>query len=222
MTTYESVGVPSVKIENDLSAAAVDHTDTFIKPDPESLAATPSGYADDDIYEDAGDLDFSQCDPQLWLMRLPKYIWEKWANIAEDDEIKLGKIRVEKLVEDGKEQSKVGTVRIQGQSNPLTTLLSSRCYCRQTPNAIGIFLASTISERRMTTPRIRTSSPKRISLASSRRAGAHRGTVPQEAFRRARRAREARNQWSGRSLGAAPNGRRAEGIKHTSSVPFQV
>ena len=54
---------------------------------------------DDDIYEDAGDLDFSSAACELYLTRIPKYVWESWSQLDEDEEIRLGTIRVEGSLE---------------------------------------------------------------------------------------------------------------------------
>ena len=50
---------------------------------------------DEDIYEDAGDLDFAEASRALCLTRIPKYLWEHWSKLDDDQEIKLGTIRVE-------------------------------------------------------------------------------------------------------------------------------
>jgi len=69
--------------------------DIHIKPDPEAAGASPGAFSDEDIYEDAGDLDFSKAAQNLWLMRLPKYVWDNWSQIKDDEEIRLGTVRVE-------------------------------------------------------------------------------------------------------------------------------
>jgi transcription initiation factor TFIIF subunit beta len=58
---------------------------------------TPSPYMDeDDVYEeDAGDLDFSQAQQQLWLSHIPRSLWEMWSSLSDDEEIEIGTIRVE-------------------------------------------------------------------------------------------------------------------------------
>jgi transcription initiation factor TFIIF subunit beta len=69
--------------------------DPIIKPDPESQGLSPGPFSEDDIYEDAGDLEFNT-DPgfqQLYLARLPKYLWDAWANLDDDAEIQIGTIR---------------------------------------------------------------------------------------------------------------------------------
>lgn len=65
-----------------------------IKPDPAN-AATPS-VMEEDEYEDTGELMIpsSAEEAGAWLAKLPKWLWEAWADIGEDEEIELGKVRV--------------------------------------------------------------------------------------------------------------------------------
>jgi hypothetical protein len=70
--------------------------DSMIKPDPDAPGASPAPF-DDDIYEDAGDLEFNT-DPafrKLYLARVPRYVWEAWSKLDEDAEIQIGTIRIE-------------------------------------------------------------------------------------------------------------------------------
>ena len=71
----------------------------YIKPDPDSKEAILADLEDDDIYEDAGDLDFSASAQNVWLSRLPQQLWDHWATIDEnaddDEEIEIGTIRIE-------------------------------------------------------------------------------------------------------------------------------
>jgi transcription initiation factor TFIIF subunit beta len=72
----------------------------FIKPEPSDA---PAGIDEEDLYEDAGDLDFydknapSNCFETLYLARVPKTMWEAWAKLTEklgdDDEIQIGTLR---------------------------------------------------------------------------------------------------------------------------------
>jgi transcription initiation factor TFIIF subunit beta len=67
----------------------------LIKPDPETQGASPGAFSEDDIYEDAGDLEFNT-DPKfqtLYLARVPKYIWDAWSKLDDDAEIQIGTIR---------------------------------------------------------------------------------------------------------------------------------
>lgn len=69
--------------------------DIPIKTDPDAIGASPAALTDEDIYEDAGDLEFNN-DPKfqkVYLARVPKYIWDEWSNLNDDAEIQLGTIR---------------------------------------------------------------------------------------------------------------------------------
>lgn len=78
-----------------------------IKPDPDA-AASPMGFADEDIYEDTHDLEFNSDEPyqKLYLARVPKYLWEEWSKLDDDAEINLGTVR-ELTVKDSKGVEKV-------------------------------------------------------------------------------------------------------------------
>lgn len=51
--------------------------------------------SDEDIYEDTGDLDFSNSAQDVWLTRIPRPLWEKWSKLDDDEEIQIGTVRVE-------------------------------------------------------------------------------------------------------------------------------
>ncbi|KAI4183919.1 MAG: hypothetical protein L6R41_005097 [Letrouitia leprolyta] len=95
--------LPGFKIEQDGSSAIGDSA--RIKVEPPSAAASPTAHSDDDIYEDAGDLDFSQAAQSLYLSRIPKYLWESWSKLEDDQEIHLGTIRFEGELDDIKRMS---------------------------------------------------------------------------------------------------------------------
>ena len=65
-----------------------------IKPDPDSLGGSPAAQ-DEDVYEDAGDLDFSGTEPGLYLTRIPKFLWERWSKLDDNQEVQIGTLRVE-------------------------------------------------------------------------------------------------------------------------------
>jgi hypothetical protein len=70
--------------------------DTLIKPDPEAPGASPAALSEEDIYEDAGDLEFNS-DPvfqSLYLARVPKYVWEAWSKLDDEAEIQIGTLRM--------------------------------------------------------------------------------------------------------------------------------
>ena len=69
--------------------------DSNIKRESDLNGASPMVQFDEDIYEDAGDLDFSEASQSVYLTRLPKFLWKAWSQMDEDQEIHLGTIRVE-------------------------------------------------------------------------------------------------------------------------------
>ncbi|EPS31499.1 hypothetical protein POX_h09782 [Penicillium oxalicum] len=76
-----------------------DPDPVYIKPDPDNKDIVLADLEDDDIYEDAGDLDFSASAQNVWLTRLPQQLWDHWAttdeNADDDEEIEIGTIRIE-------------------------------------------------------------------------------------------------------------------------------
>jgi transcription initiation factor TFIIF subunit beta len=76
--------------------------DSFIKPDPEA-SGSPANAEEDDLYEDAGDLEFYDKNAPgssletLYLARIPKSMWDAWIKMTErvgdDDEIQIGTLR---------------------------------------------------------------------------------------------------------------------------------
>jgi transcription initiation factor TFIIF subunit beta len=79
--------IPTVKVER----APSPH----VKPEPGDAAPSPYMDEDDFYEEDAGDLDFSQAQQQLWLSHIPRSLWETWSSISSNEEIEIGTIRVE-------------------------------------------------------------------------------------------------------------------------------
>ena len=69
--------------------------DGWVKSEPDSLDQTLASAADEDIYEDAGDLDFSGAAQPIYLTRLPKDLWERWNALGDDEEVTVGTIRIE-------------------------------------------------------------------------------------------------------------------------------
>lgn len=67
-----------------------------IKVDP--AESTPSRMEDIEKYEDAPALEIPEAGGQAWLVKLPKYLWQHWADIyrnhADDEPIEIGKMRV--------------------------------------------------------------------------------------------------------------------------------
>ncbi|KAL4786634.1 transcription initiation factor IIF, beta subunit-domain-containing protein [Aspergillus varians] len=83
--------LPQVKQDPDASTP-------YIKPDPDSKDAVLADIDDEDLYEDAGDLDFTNAGQNLWLSRIPRSLWEHWSKLDkmnDDEEIQVGTIRIE-------------------------------------------------------------------------------------------------------------------------------
>ena len=66
----------------------------YIKQDPDTKDHVMND-ADEDIYEDAGDLDFSVSAQNVWLSRIPRQLWQHWTHLDDDEEIEIGTMRVE-------------------------------------------------------------------------------------------------------------------------------
>jgi transcription initiation factor TFIIF subunit beta len=79
----------SVKTEGEAHPGASVKTDPDLAND--AIAALP----DEDIYEDAGDIDFTDASQNLYMMRVPNWLWKTWSELDDDAEIKLGTVRVE-------------------------------------------------------------------------------------------------------------------------------
>lgn len=73
-------------------------SEPYIKPDPEAVPSA-SPLDDDDLYEDAGDLEFfdQYSDQgsfgQAYLARVPRDLWEAWDSLPDDAEIEVGTMR---------------------------------------------------------------------------------------------------------------------------------
>ncbi|PLN82749.1 transcription initiation factor IIF, beta subunit [Aspergillus taichungensis] len=72
-----------------------DAASPYIKPDPDSKDAVHADIGDDDLYEDAGDLDFTNAAQSVWLSRIPRSLWQNWENLDDDEEIQVGTVRIE-------------------------------------------------------------------------------------------------------------------------------
>ncbi len=69
--------------------------DQSIKSEPMDDSPSPYVDEDEDMYEDTGDLDFAQAQQPLWLSHIPRTLWEALSKIQDDDEVEIGKLRVE-------------------------------------------------------------------------------------------------------------------------------
>lgn len=83
-----------------MATASQVKSEAGIKPDPEDAKPSPAALSDDDIYEDAGDLEFytDQSAPDNWagsvyLTHVPKYLYDAWEHLDDDAEIRIGTVR---------------------------------------------------------------------------------------------------------------------------------
>ena len=94
MTTVQGTAVPGLKLDPD--SKSIDTADLPVKYEP---ALMDMSLADEDIYEDAGDLEFAEASRGLYLTRIPKYLWKHWSKLDNEQEIRLGTVRVEGSLE---------------------------------------------------------------------------------------------------------------------------
>ena len=69
--------------------------ESHVKADPELSLVSPGLSWEDDVYEDAGDVDFDQSIQDVYLLRIPKYLWKTWSQMDDDQEIHVGTVRAE-------------------------------------------------------------------------------------------------------------------------------
>jgi hypothetical protein len=93
MTSVYGADAPSIKVESAQDAA--NGQDVRIKPDPDHLGASPGPQLEDDIYEDAGDLDFAGAEQGFYLTKLPNFLWDSLSKLDAKQGIQVGTIRVE-------------------------------------------------------------------------------------------------------------------------------
>ncbi|KAF8254201.1 transcription initiation factor IIF, beta subunit [Wilcoxina mikolae CBS 423.85] len=68
-----------------------------------SESIVDSSFHDDELYEDSGDLDLSNGDRAVWLVKLPQFLAERWNAIDEDEEITLGIVKVDRNASEQKQ-----------------------------------------------------------------------------------------------------------------------
>ena len=91
MATSLNTTIPYIKVES----GAANGEGPGIKTDPELIGDSPAANSEDDIYEDAGDLDFTGSEQSIFLSRLPKFLWECWSKLGDNQEMQIGRIRME-------------------------------------------------------------------------------------------------------------------------------
>lgn len=84
---------PSIKV--DPAQSVMSSQEPRIKPDPDTLGASPGPQLEDDIYEDTGDLEFAGAERDFYLTKVPKFLWDSWDKLDDNQEIQIGTVRVE-------------------------------------------------------------------------------------------------------------------------------
>src|ERR1043166_3943358 len=79
-----------------------------VKPDPDA----PTPHADEDVFEDTGELQFPKSAQKTWLIRVPKDLWTGIERLKDDDTISLGDMYVWTMP-DGSQ--KVGSLHVVDQ-----------------------------------------------------------------------------------------------------------
>lgn len=98
MASSFGADIPSIKVEH----GGHNGQALPIKQDPDAMVTSPGINSEEDVYEDAGDLDFHNADQNIFLTRIPKLLWESWSKLDDDQEIQIGRIRVEGPIDDPK------------------------------------------------------------------------------------------------------------------------
>ncbi|KAK9241180.1 transcription initiation factor IIF, beta subunit [Lipomyces kononenkoae] len=80
-----------VKSEDDLNIVGYEDDDPV---SPASLPPDEEEEDDDDVYEDSGDLDMSMAGTKVWLVRMPKFLRERWLEMENSDGQDLGIVRL--------------------------------------------------------------------------------------------------------------------------------
>ncbi|KAF3067470.1 Transcription initiation factor IIF subunit beta [Daldinia childiae] len=103
------MAAPRVKAEQGIKP------EPSIKSEVDDVGPSPGAMSEDDIYEDAGDLEFYDPndlhDGAVYLTHVPKYLYDAWANMDDNDEIRIGTLR---------QWSEVGP---KGESKPRIAIL---------------------------------------------------------------------------------------------------
>ena len=89
MSSFE---ITSIKSEYGIIAGP----DSGIQPNQEPFHSSPVIQAEEDVYEDTGDLEFANTDQAVYLTRIPRFLWKSWSKAEDDDhEVCIGTIRME-------------------------------------------------------------------------------------------------------------------------------
>ena len=75
-----------------------------VKAEPDlDVADSPSAAMDEDLYEDAGDLDMNDASQATYITRVPKYLWKFLSEGGGGQDGHIGTIRVDGEIENPKQ-----------------------------------------------------------------------------------------------------------------------
>ena len=94
MTANFRPDMPTIKMESVGGDFVMNGGKVVVKNESEIQMLSPGVQSEEDIYEDAGDLDFTNAAQEVYLMRVPKFLWKSWSQLEDNDEIRIGTIRV--------------------------------------------------------------------------------------------------------------------------------
>ncbi len=103
-----------------------------IKQENSGLGGSPASFADSEI-DDAGDLEFNddQRFKNAYLARVPKYVWEQWDKMGDDEEIVLGTLRQSWTFDanSNRQESVCRSCNLVSAANNCLAFHASQCRC---------------------------------------------------------------------------------------------
>lgn len=90
------MATPRVKSEPSLKPEPGVKLEPGIKGEHDDVGGSPMSISEDGLYEDAGDLEFYNPDDatnDIFLAHVPKYLYDSWAHLDDDAEIRIGTVR---------------------------------------------------------------------------------------------------------------------------------
>lgn len=90
------MAAPRVKAEQGLKPEPGVKLEPGIKPEVDDMGGSPMAISEDDLYEDAGDLEFFDPDDEtnnVFLTHVPPVLYDSWAHLDDDAEIRIGTVR---------------------------------------------------------------------------------------------------------------------------------
>ncbi|KAI0161700.1 transcription initiation factor iif [Hypoxylon sp. FL1284] len=90
------MATPRVKAEPGIKPEPGVKLEPGVKAENDDVGASPMSISEDGYYMDAGDLEFynpSDATNDVFLTHVPKYLYDSWAHLDDDAEIRIGTVR---------------------------------------------------------------------------------------------------------------------------------